>query len=157
MDVTKLSHNPKDPRVRVEWTDDAGNERTLTSRKRPHPDFVDALAALRPVVAEACMIATTEDLDTDPVLEQLSVRGLTLRALDDAEGVTITALREVDWTAAPLVLNTPFAPVEMLPHGRAERLVDRAVMEARLFVGGKRAPGEPDLFEDLDAEDRAGN
>lgn len=156
MTITKLSHNPADPRTRVEWTDDAGNDRTLVSRQRPHPDLVEALANLRPVVAEACML-TDGGEPIDPILEHLTVRGLTLRSLEDAEGVTITALREVDWTGSPLVLNTPFASIEMLPSARTERLVEAAVREAALFVEGKRAAGgevtspHPSLFDTDDA------
>lgn len=155
MNVTKVSHNPKEMHTRVEWTDAAGNERTLASRKRPHPDLPDALADLRMTVAEACLLFdVTEQADDEPnVLAHLVVRGFTLREVDDAQGVTITALRSVDWTESPLVLNTPFAPVEMLPTMGAERLIRRAALEGQLFVGGKRAPGDPSLFDEDDAED----
>ena len=156
MNVTKLSHNSKDGfHTRVEWTDAAGNERTLSSRQRPHSDLTEALADLRFTVAEACLLFdVTEAVDDEPdVLAHLTVRGFTLKDLDDAVGVTITALRGVDWTEAPLVLNTPFAPVDLLPTPAADRLIKRAALEAQLFVTGKRAPGSPDLFTDLDGDD----
>lgn len=144
--VTKVSYNGKDVRTRIEWTDESGQDRTLVSRKRPSDDLVEALAALKPVVVAACLLAG-DDEDLGPILDDLTVRGVTLRSLEDAEGVTITALREVGWTGAPLVLNTPFAPVDAVPDRRTERLLQRVTDEAQLFVGGKRAADEPTLFD----------
>ena len=148
--LTKFSFNPKDGKVLARWTEPSAeggrDQYELTSTDPPHPDLVDALEALAPVVAEACEL---RDTNGRVYADQLAVRGLTLKdTLDadggDAEGVTITALRELPWSNAPLVLNTPFAPLDSLPHPRAERLVQAVAAEAVAYVNGKRL--QADLF-----------
>ena len=162
MDFTKIAFTPpKDSRlgtVRLEWTEqrvaESGelvtDERTLKSTDAPHPDFTEALQRLAPIVAEACF-ATQEEVDNateagiDDAVPALVVRSVTLKETagpdgEAAQGVTITALRELPWSNAPLVLNTPFAPVEMLPFG-AEGRVEALVFEATAYAKGKRAQG----------------
>lgn len=161
MDLTKIAYTPpKDERkgtVRLEWTvtrlsDDGEHvtdERTLRSTDAPHPDFLEALKALARPVAEACFVSPEEResaLDED----RITVRGVTLKSTagadgDTVDGVTITALRELDWSAAPLVLNTPFAPVGSVPYAPLERLLDELKRQARAYAGGRRAQGS--LFD----------
>lgn len=134
MQFTKISYTPptpkKLPKVLVRWVDGLA-EFEVSAAELPRQSFVDALAELAPDVLDLCML--------DVEVERLTVRSVSLR--DDAEGeagLTITALRELDWTETPLVLNTPFASMALIPtEGIQERLLD-LFDEARAFVEGKR-------------------
>lgn len=150
MDIQKISYNPKDGRVLLRWFrygKGVPDRHELESSDEPHPDFTDALRALAPVVAEACEVIG----DGGEFLpEELEIRGLTLKDTADASGemvpgVTITALRALDWSNGPLILNTPHAAIDALPSADAERLIEAAVSEASAYINGKRL--QSDLFE----------
>lgn len=154
MQFEKIKYDPKKVETVLRWTEmndnNALDTHELTSKDEPHPDFTIALQALRDVVRDACEL---------PEGAELTIRGLTLKDTTDEEGdavqgVTITALRELGWCNAPLVLNTPFAPVHSIPHVDAYDLVDEVVDQAKAFVRGKRNQG--DLFEQARETARAG-
>ena len=170
MDFTKISYAPpkegKPGTVRLEWTvtriapggELVTDERTLRSTDAPHPDFTDALQALAPAVCAACFVTEEEREDAQdelaPGRPNLVVRSVTLKAVEDAFGelsdaATITALRELDWADAPLVLNTPFAPVSLLPHPGLDRLLDALRRHAKGYAEGRRA--QAGLFDDAQA------
>ncbi|MEO1633212.1 MAG: hypothetical protein AAFU38_20795, partial [Bacteroidota bacterium] len=155
MNITKVSWTPaKTPdqknKMLLKWSKSIVNDegilveekRQIESTDVPHSDFLAALRALKPVVNEACMLG----IDRDDLDEQLTIKGLTLSETaddegDDAQGVTITALRELDWSGAPLVLNTPFSVVGYIPHDEAEIRVEAVEAEAIRYIKGKRAQG----------------
>ncbi|MEO1076733.1 MAG: hypothetical protein AAFX41_12345 [Bacteroidota bacterium] len=161
MNITKISWTPaKTPdqknKLILKWSkaivNDEGilveEKRQLESTDVPHPDFLAALRALRPVVNEACMLG----IEDEDLQDQLTIKGMTLSETaddqgDDAQGVTITALRELDWSGAPLVLNTPFSVVGYIPHSQAEARVEAVEAEAIRYIKGKRAQGG--LFDAL--------
>ena len=156
MQFQKIAYTPpKDGRlgtVRLAWEttkvtadgDLALDERTLKSNDEPHPAFLAALAGLKPAVLAACF-ATVEESETAEA-DGLTVRSVTLKEMagedgDDIDGVTITALRQLPWTGAPLVLNTPFSPVENVPYQPLAARLNTLTLEAERFVQGKRAQG----------------
>lgn len=160
MEFTKIKYDPKTGEVFLRWETPGaiGTDRhELTSKDAPHADFTAALEALAPVVGEALRLDHDPDFDAD----ELQIRGVTLKDAPDpgepgelVPGICITALRPLPWSNAPLVINTPFAPVDALPVTGLQRKVDRLCEEARRYVKGKRQQG--DLFagdgEDAEAE-----
>lgn len=171
MDFTKISFTPgkpatsdkgkdRPPKTRLEWLQpvirrlpDGGkkmhvDERSLVSSDAPHPDFLRALQGLRTAVMDACMIPDEGYLDGS-VYDAITVRSVTLKRIgsDAIPGVAITALRELDWSDSPLVLNTPFQPIALVPTDDLDELLEALAEEAREFIGGKRAQGS--LFDPL--------
>jgi len=168
MNFVKIKHDPNSLETVLRWEEpsETGNIDTheYTSKDEPHPDFIAALDALKGVVCKACGITPTlkelacmeyDDLELDyenqlSAFVEMTIRGVTLKdsSLDGeaVAGVTITALRKLDWCSAPLVINTPFAPIETLPHPRTWDLIEHLKSEARAFVNGKRK--QADLFEE---------
>lgn len=162
MNLSKVSITPpadKKPwAVRIEWdehrTTDAdlvvNDERTLKSDEAPHPAFLAALQALRPAVADACLLTPRDesgDVLPDELAELLStitVRSVVWRDTDDGDGIVVTALRELDGIGTPLVLNTPFATPDLLPTDDLYLHLATLKEEARAYVRGKRL--HADLF-----------
>ncbi|GIV82848.1 MAG: hypothetical protein KatS3mg051_2202 [Anaerolineae bacterium] len=145
MKITKLKLDPAKG-ITLQWEQEtaAGEPETysLTSKDAPSQDLYDALQALAPVVASACMI----DVDgTYTDYEDLTVRGVTVRYSSDHTSVVITALRRLDWIETPLVLNTPLAPVQMIPGHDVPRLLEKLLDEAEAYIEGKRA--QANLFD----------
>ena len=164
MDFSKIKYKPgKDGRkgeVRLDWTTDrtaddgtfVTDERSLKSNDEPHPDFLEALQAMRQVVLDCCYVTPEERLSAVDE-DRLDVRGVTIKETADmdgdyVEGFTVTALRELDWISSPLVLHTPFAAATLIPSSGVENKLDTLKAEARLYVNGKRAQG--DLFRSGD-------
>ena len=155
MKLLKLKYDPKKRRTLVRWTQ-AGeggiDELELDSPDEPHPDLLSALQDLAPIVLAACDWHEMEHVDTSTgeVLPSLSVdvRGITIKEMDDdflgeIDAVLITAMRPLDWIGTPLVVNTPLAPAQMLPHPRAEELIEKVGYHALRFAKGVRAPEKP--------------
>lgn len=152
--LTKPTESKLKWSVRLEWAvervNDAGetvtDERTLRSTDAPRGSFWGALQDLVPAVLDACML--DEGLaaeEREDLGDAITVRGVTLKDLDEGEGVTITALRELDWAPSPLVLNTPFALASTVPTDELEAKLEALRMEAVAYARGKR--NQPDLFE----------
>lgn len=130
MNLSKIKYDG-DITVTLKYVDGNADYEAVI-RDRPHPDFAAALQALAPKVLE---IVELKEVKEDTV----DVRGVTFSESED-DRVTITALRRLSWTKCPLVLNTPNAPVEELPHGTATRL-NTLKREAIAYLQGKRAQG----------------
>jgi hypothetical protein len=151
-EFTKIAFAPKQKRVRLEYTvgngSDEPDEYTVTTRQPPHADLVEALGRLRKHALALC------ELDRAVPEGEIEVRGVSIRWKDGAVGATITALRQLKTSAAPLVLNTPFkfegddnAPLPQPAVDAIRALVE----EAALFLEGKR--GEDDGAEESDQEE----
>ena len=158
MTISKVKYKPgKDGRpckVRLEWeavhvSEDGGfanEEHILKSEDAPHPDFLDALEDLRETVAK-CVYTTGEE--EEAAVDDLEVRSASFAettdaAGDEADGVSISALRELPGFDSPQSINTPFAPIHQLPCWRADDRLRKLRHEARAYVKGKRA--QSDMF-----------
>ena len=163
MTITKVKYKPgKDGRpckVQIEWEavhvdEDGGfanEEHILKSEDPPHPDFLAALEDLRPTVAK-CVYATEEE--REEAVDQLEVRSASFAettdaAGDEADGASISALRELLTFDSPQSINTPFAPIHELPCYRADDRLRTLRNEARAYTKGKRATG--DMFANAEA------
>jgi len=153
--ITKLGWTPKTGRLALAWefpsaTEGEWDEFSFSRKVKPHPDLLGALQALAPHVVEICEL---EDLQ-EPAIE---VRSVTYTWAHDVMGAVITALRQLQNSPAPLVLNTPHKP--SAPYGDEEGdpaqllseptvlALRRLANEAREFLGGKRAPEPQDEQE----------
>jgi hypothetical protein len=134
-------------KVRIEYEkkrlDGHYDEYTLSSLDSPSLEFQNALKAL---AMDAVTICELDGKDVD----KLTVRGVTLTYTNDIMGACITALKKLETSNAPLVLNTPHLPSEaygdgdvtspVLEPSTVSRLVE--VAEAALrFIDGERAQG----------------
>lgn len=72
---------------------------TIESTEPPRKELTDALQAMARHVIKMCELP-------DLWWKDLTVRGVTITR-NDVDGVVITALRELDGSNSPLVLNTP--------------------------------------------------
>jgi hypothetical protein len=139
--------------VRLEWTEvrvsedgTTADERKLRSGDTPRPQFRDAMRGLRRAVADAMMLGI--DGENEWLLDTLFVRGVTWRELDSGdEGVILTAVRALDWTETYAVLNTPLAPVGVIPTDDLRKLLADVRREALLYLDGHRA--QASLFDSV--------
>lgn len=146
--ITKIGWTPKTGRLALAWelpAKDEGewDEFSFSRKVKPHPDLLAALQALAPHVVELCEL---EDL-REPAIE---VRSVTYTWAHDVMGAVVTALRHLQNSPAPLVLNTPHKPsdaygedeadpAQLLPEHTVRALRELA-REAVAFLDGKRAP-----------------
>lgn len=161
----KISVNKKEERARliyhVQNGSDEPDEYQVSVRQAPHPDFAAALDALRQDVLDLC------ELDGVDV-ESLDVRGVSFSWTHGIMGATITALRTLKKSNAPLVLNTPFKPSEpyseeggadeaqLLP-SRTIYALGKLMDEASALLAGKRgAEPQRDIFEEEEAGELVG-
>src|SRR5438309_1841834 len=86
-------------------------QRVVTSREAPHPDFVEAFAAFIPVVIDLCELP-------EDYADGLTVRSASL-SLDEEgnRGIVVTSLKKLSKVPAPLVLNTPHVSERETPNG----------------------------------------
>jgi hypothetical protein len=154
MRFTKIKWNTKE--LLLEWTTERGGEthgHELTSKGTPHPDFVEALKALKDDVIEIAELPLS-------YAHGLRVQSVTMSRSEKTgvEGAVITGLKSLTSATSPLVLNTPYlvndpqAETGAMTSGMAERL-ETLRFEAERYIEGKRAQGE--LFPPSAAEERA--
>lgn len=148
--IEKVKYAPKSREVTIEYCHSSGqHDIVLKSRQQPHPDFEDALNGLAKFVGEATGLNE---------LVNMQVRGVTIKAFgEEGDGCCITALYTLEWSTAPLVINTPFTAIEAYPRCKGydedgneiyhylQDAVAYVVSEAQHFIQGKRA--QADLFE----------
>jgi hypothetical protein len=152
VDFTKIKSNGK--QVVLEWTTPAKGGRTgeliehrLCSEQPPVQEFTDALDALKVEVGALLEVPAKWALP-------LRVIGVSINTEEDGrKGYVITALKDLEATNAPAVINTPhlraqeddeeqgkFAPASLI------ELVGEVIERAKDYVGGKRA--QLDMFAD---------
>jgi len=105
--LTKVKYKP-DKGVHVEYEvlhNENWQTHTMRSCDAPEPEFVKALQALAPDVADLCELCP--DCATGIVVQGVS---LSYTGEESIMGATITALRNLDFANSPLVLNTPHKP-----------------------------------------------
>lgn len=159
---TKIKYDPKKERVVLNYTIENGtdepDEFSVNIRQPPHPDLVDALAALGEHALALCELEGVE-------AEDLEVRSVSFSWSHDVMGATITALRTLRRSSSPLVLNTPHKTVahygedgddeHLLPESTVEALMD-LVHEARAFlpppIGRAKRGEKPQTEMDLEGE-----
>lgn len=159
---TKIAYNPKTGRVVLRHQEANGTEEpdsyTLDAKAEPRAEFLEALSALAPDVVDLCELDGVDESD-------IEVRGVSLFYKDGIMGATITGLRSLRRSTWPLVLNTPFKPVEhysgegdeeqLLPEDTAERVLG-LVWEAGKYLAGERAiKTQTDAFDDEDGGERS--
>ena len=148
MQIDKVSYNPKEGRVHIEWTKTSpkgAGEYAMTHAEKPRPEFLKSLAALAMDVIEIC------ECDGHWNESDLEVRGASFSWTEGVMGATITALRKLRQSNAPLVVNTPHKPAQPYAAGGddsnclSEECVERLTTlmdEARKYINGERAQGE---------------
>lgn len=150
---TKIKYDGSKVRLEYEKVRKDGDpdEFVLHSSDKPDPAFDAALQALAVDVVTICELIPSDT-------ERLKVRGVTLTHTNDILGVVVTALKTLNTSNAPMVINTPHLPSESYsdnedepttPTGMWERLV---VLEAEAlrYLNGERAQG--DLFAEATSE-----
>jgi len=142
MDLRKITYkagSEKKPAVLTVRWQDGDDEHEIVSPDPPRPALRRALDAFKPVACELAMIPAPED--------ELWLQTVALRKDDDGNrGMTITMLRNLDWISTPLVVNTPYASLTMIPRDDLAELLFALAEEAEAYVEGKRA--QADLFGD---------
>lgn len=145
MQIDKIKFKGLDSPVIIHYRqrNEAGeyDKLTLECHDMPAPDFVAALTALAPHVADIC------ELPGEPAAENMRVIGVSFSRPDGAAwGATITALIKLANSNGPLVLNTPHKPSEACYDGDRNALPDACVMDlerleraAEKYVNGFRA------------------
>jgi len=88
--------------VELKYRNAAGDLITIEVKEKASDKLIKALYKFRQFVVEICELPKTD-------VEKISIRGLSFSFSDKtgATGVIITALRDLDDTDAPLLLNTP--------------------------------------------------
>ena len=120
--------------------DDPEDSDSKTSKSPPTDEFKKALQDLKTDLLEIC------ELEDDHPVE---IIGVSFSYPKDVMGVTITGLRTLDTSVAPLILNTPFKTAEPLNEGgdtnEAGFLSDvtvkrlkKVIEEAINYLGGAR-------------------
>lgn len=105
--LTKVKYKPaKGIYVEYEvFKNEVWDTHTMRSNDVPETEFVDALRALAPDVADLCELCP--ECATGIVVQGVS---LSYAGEEDVMGATITALRKLGSANSPLVLNTPHKP-----------------------------------------------
>jgi C-terminal processing protease CtpA/Prc len=129
----------------------ATNEYDLHSDDEPSESFRTALASLAPHVSRLVNHSSTEQLYQ---AAQIEVKGVNYKYHeDDNVHAGIVATRTLD-NGRTMTLSTPLMPLassdpEVAAHAReAAEALEAVLLEARLYLGGKRAQGN--LFAGLD-------
>jgi len=126
-------------------SDDKVNEYSMKCTDAPRGEYKEALAALKIHVVDICEIPKNQ-------AAKLEIRGVSLSWKDGIMGTVITALKDLERSNAPLVLNTPHLPEESYSKdGEMSCLslecvedIRTLIEEARRYLEGDRA--QIDLF-----------
>lgn len=130
----------------------AKNEHTVKSTEKPTPAFISTLGSLRSDVAEW----------VDQLNEwgnNLDIRGVSLSWTDGIMGACITALKPLENSRSPLVINTPHKPKTPYSEGDPDgdnyclttdcaEAIERLIKVAEGFLDGERAQTSLDLHDD---------
>ena len=134
----------------VEKQDGQLDEYTLKCTDLPTPEFVKALENLRPDVA------TWLELDPEWA-NNVEIRGVSFSWSNDVMGAVITALKPLELSNSPMIINTPHKPEEPYGEDPDESQVDKCLSsecvdnlrdlltQAGKYVDGDREQGT--LFE----------
>lgn len=151
MDISSVAYKPKTGRVKIEWTVirnaggvDATETFTIDGDDAPHSDFLNAFKNLRAVAGECLEI----DADRKTINELLTVHKVAFQSKGKrGMGVVLTVQRKLEWTGTPMTVNTPYSPIDDLPHKTAAKILKTLRTEAANYVGGKRQQVSMDFTE----------
>lgn len=153
--IAKVKYDGK--KVIIAWTEgeDGEDKYSLECVDEPLAEFKTALSGLAGDVVRICELPAG-------YVQGLEVRGVSLSEKDGVTRVTITALKTLRTSDAPLILNTPNLPDKpanetaggkLLPAETLGR-VTLVLVEATRYVRGRRAQGN--LFEEAGERTCAG-
>ena len=134
------------------------DEFTMTCMQVPKASFFTALSALKPHVMEMCEFP-------DEYQDNIDVTGVSYSFSNGVMGATITALKTLQYSTSPLVINTPHKPAGAYSEGGddANCLSDLAIKalelvasEAEQYLRGDRAQAELPLDGEPEADDDDG-
>jgi len=155
---TKIKYDGKN--VVLAWAEgdvDTSEEYTLKCDDAPHGDFTKALNTFAGHVAELCELPKPWGSDLD-------VRGVSISHTQGIMGAVITALKPLEMSQSPLVVNTPHKPSEPYSEGdpnagdyclstECTEAIAVLCVEAEAYLKGKRAQGK--LFKEKEQEEAA--
>lgn len=150
----KIKHD-KDGKIHIEYSrlTPAGSwdELMFRSSDEPRPEFKEALDALAVHVVEMCEMPEFDHEDHKYTIRNVS---FSYGGENEVMGVTITALRSLDGSNSPLVLNTPHFIAEPYNEGGDDSMgilssycnaaLKTLKAEAQLYLDGHRK--QMDLF-----------
>lgn len=162
MQFTKIKFNSEG--VALEWKTPAENAKLgekvhhrLVSENEPVKSFIDALASLRAMVGEILAVP-------DEWAEGLRVIGCSINYEDDGRrGFVITALKDLEATNSPCVINTPHLREDDHSGEQGGKFADESLVfrvqalcsEAAKYVQGERAQLALDLDGDEEEQEPA--
>jgi hypothetical protein len=150
MRLTKVHSTGDEVTIKYEVKNDQQETeiRELPAGGAPAPEFTGALQAFGAYVLELCGF-------TKKWGEEITVRGVTIQYQNDRPRVTVSAVRPLERTNAPLVINTPRCAVpdddvdEEPTEGPATQLpglLEALLKETIRYLNGHRQ--QMDVFED---------
>ena len=134
------------------------DEHTLTCKDHPRDEFFLAIKNMVRHVMDICEFPKEEDS------KKFIVSGITESYTEDNRFLTITAQKELSFSRAPLIVNTPARAEEVGADGdpafcmSEDLLVDLGTLEdeAWKYIAGERAQQQLDFAEKAEHEDAAG-
>ncbi len=131
---------------------------TLTCKDHPRDEFFLAIKNMVRHVMDICEFPKAEDG------KKFIVSGITESYTEDNRFLTITAQKELSFSRAPLIINTPARAEGMGADGdpvfclSEDLLVDLGTLEAEAwkYIAGERAQQQLDFAEKAEHEDAAG-
>jgi len=144
--ITKVKYDGS--KVQVAWEEDTPigkNEFFLKCSDAPRADFSVALQLLKKYVTQ---IIEIPEENQNKWIENLEIRGVSFSWTNNVMGAVITALKTLEKSNSPLVINTPHKTAEPYSPGGdvgnllSEECVDAlkdVIFEAEEYIGGKRA------------------
>ena len=165
----KIKYDGEEMTLKYERMNHQGqwDEYSLKSRLEPHKDFINVMDRLADVQMTMCELLTGDFDETHygQELNRHDIRGVSLSYGEDeggnvVTGVTITSLRRLDRSNAPLTLNTPHKfDRTHTDHGDEEILMDsddmdvvmKLCQQALSYIEGKRK--QLDMFAEAEQEE----
>jgi len=148
----------KESRIKLEWNVYIGkscepDEYALNCLEEARPAFYLAMAALAVHVAAICELPEKDAVN-------ITVSGVSFSWTDGIMGATITGLKKLRASTAPLVLNTPHKPESPYSEGADESNLLPAdtrtalyelMAEAEAYIRGERKYTQMDMFAEKEA------
>lgn len=135
----KLDSKTYTPIITYEkWTNEGVVENiTHPGDSSAHPDFIQALNKLEPIVHDVCRLS-----GEDWASATAQVIGVSLKDKEDGTGLNVTLLGKFEDVAVNI--NTPFIAPGMIDSS-TNQAIELIVRECEKYIDGKRAQGS--LFD----------
>lgn len=147
MEFRKIKYN--NDKVEIKYTIETDQHR-LSSLDKPRPEFIEAMQKLVKPLVKICEF----EEDYGDTIDIISV---SLSYTSGIMGATITGLKSLKSSNAPLVINTPHLPTEdysgnnpnapTLPIEAINR-IEELIIEAELYLQGKRS--QMSILDDIE-------